>query len=89
MLGSDEAYREWGYTALSRHRDSSTFYVTAPNDFLNDPSGPILGRDELVDFVARGFESERRQELAIEALEASAPTPPVPDVADHGFDMGM
>ncbi|MEP6953075.1 MAG: AAA family ATPase [Solirubrobacteraceae bacterium] len=43
VLGSDEAYREWGYTALSRHRESSTFYVTAPNEFLNDSSRPILG----------------------------------------------
>ena len=29
MLGSDELYREWGYTALSRHRHSARFYVTA------------------------------------------------------------
>ena len=29
VLGSDELYREWGYTALSRHRTEARFYVTA------------------------------------------------------------
>jgi ATP-dependent exoDNAse (exonuclease V) alpha subunit len=27
VLGSDDLYREWGYTALTRHRESATFYV--------------------------------------------------------------
>lgn len=27
VLGSDDLYREWGYTALTRHRDTATFYV--------------------------------------------------------------
>jgi hypothetical protein len=29
VLGSDELYREWGYTALSRHRDSAHYYTIA------------------------------------------------------------
>lgn len=28
ILGSDELYREWGYTALSRHRDEARFYIS-------------------------------------------------------------
>ena len=35
VLGSDELYREWGYTALSRHRDAARFYLTATPAFLN------------------------------------------------------
>src|SRR5206468_1315492 len=27
VLGSDDLYREWGYTALTRHRDAAMFYV--------------------------------------------------------------
>jgi ATP-dependent exoDNAse (exonuclease V) alpha subunit len=30
VLGSDELYREWGYTALSRHRDQARFYIVSP-----------------------------------------------------------
>jgi len=30
VLGSDELYREWGYTALSRHREESRFYIVSP-----------------------------------------------------------
>lgn len=32
VRGSDELYREWGYTALSRRREEARFYVTAPAD---------------------------------------------------------
>ncbi len=28
VLGSEELYREWGYTALSRHREEARFYVS-------------------------------------------------------------
>jgi ATP-dependent exoDNAse (exonuclease V) alpha subunit len=34
VLGSDELYREWGYTALSRHRTEARFYVSASREFL-------------------------------------------------------
>jgi Ti-type conjugative transfer relaxase TraA len=30
VLGSDQLSREWGYTALSRHRDEVRFYVVSP-----------------------------------------------------------
>lgn len=40
VLGSDAAYREWGYTSLSRHRESSTFYITAPRGFPNALNPP-------------------------------------------------
>jgi Ti-type conjugative transfer relaxase TraA len=70
VLGSDELYREWGYTALSRHRDEARFYVTAPADQpslpgLEPPGDPVsdelnrtLGRsrakDMAIDLQARG-----------------------------------
>ena len=51
VLGTDEAYREWGYTALSRHRESATFYVTAPEPFLNRRALALADREELVETV--------------------------------------
>ncbi|MCW3002363.1 MAG: conjugative relaxase [Conexibacter sp.] len=31
VLGSDDIYREWGYTALSRQREEARFYVVSPS----------------------------------------------------------
>jgi Ti-type conjugative transfer relaxase TraA len=69
VLGSDETYREWGYTALSRHRDQATLYLTAPAPYLNRPAIPIEDKDELVETVARTFADSHRQQLAIELAE--------------------
>jgi conjugative relaxase-like TrwC/TraI family protein len=43
VLGSDELYREWGYTALSRHRQGARFYVTAARSFINAAPTPLQG----------------------------------------------
>jgi len=44
VLGSDELYREWGYTALSR-TDEARFYVSATPDFLNQAPAPLTADD--------------------------------------------
>ena len=44
VLGSDELYREWGYTALSRHREEARFYVVSPASV--DRNLPGLEPDE-------------------------------------------
>ena len=41
VLGSEGLYREWAYTALSRHRDEARFYVTATPTFLNRAPEPL------------------------------------------------
>ncbi|MFL5927820.1 MAG: MobF family relaxase, partial [Gaiellaceae bacterium] len=51
VLGTDDLYREWGYTALSRHRDQASFYINAPED---QPTLPGLEVDE--DVVAGELE---------------------------------
>jgi ATP-dependent exoDNAse (exonuclease V) alpha subunit len=41
VLGSDELYREWGYTALTRHRDEASFHVNGAEAQLElDGTGP-------------------------------------------------
>src|SRR5204862_7422489 len=59
VLGSDELYREWGYTALTRHRDSAKYYVTAPEPYRNRPAVSIQDKEELVETVVRTFEDSR------------------------------
>jgi Ti-type conjugative transfer relaxase TraA len=65
VLGSDELYREWGYTALSRHRHEARFYVTASRDFLNQAPEPLRDGD-LPLHVARLLADSRAEHLALE-----------------------
>jgi len=64
VLGSDELYREWGYTALSRHRDAARFYVTAIPAFLNQAPEPLDDAD-VPRRVARMLRDSRAQHLAL------------------------
>jgi len=65
VLGSDELYREWGYTALSRHRDEARFYVSATPTFLNAAPAPLQADADVTRQVARMLEDSRAQHLAL------------------------
>jgi hypothetical protein len=67
VLGSAELYLEWGYTALSRHRDASRFYVTATADFLNAAPEPLRDAD-IPHRVARMLEQSRAEHLALHGV---------------------
>ena len=67
VLGSDELYREWGYTALSRHRDMARFYLTATPDFLNAAAEPLREAD-LPRRVARMLQASRAEHLALHGM---------------------
>ncbi len=71
VLGSDELYREWGYTALSRHRQSARFYVTAAREFLNAPAASLEAGPDASRRVAALLAISRAKRLAIEP-EASS-----------------
>ncbi len=82
-LLDDRAYREWAYTALSRHRDTAQVYLT--NDTLagelDKPGDDIAAR--LAELVSRS----RAKELAIEPerqpdLEAPDSDAPIVELAD-------
>jgi conjugative relaxase-like TrwC/TraI family protein len=64
VLGSDELYREWGYTALSRHRAEARFYVSAAPTFLNEPAEPLRTADDVTDVAMRMLEESRAEQLA-------------------------
>ena len=66
MLGSDELYREWGYTAMSRHRDEARFYVAHGDLGLDRDHAPEP--DALTAGLTRLLGRSRAQQLARENL---------------------
>lgn len=96
VLGSDELYREWGYTALSRHREEARFYVNVGND------PPTL--DDDLDPAAETLRRRERKTLAIDTADPSylpdldappeMPMPEIPSIPDQldidtGLDFGL
>lgn len=67
VLGSDDLYREWGYTALTRHRDEARYYAVSDAS----PTIPLPGLepepDTLVDDVKRDLGPTRRKQLALDS----------------------
>ncbi len=69
VLGSDELYREWGYTALSRHRGVARFYVSARPAFLNDAPALPGTPDDVTRRVVEMLQGSRAQRLAIDNID--------------------
>jgi len=69
VLGSDELYREWGYTALSRHRDQARFYVVSPGSVERALPGLEPDRDAMAEDVVSMLSRSRRKELALDVLD--------------------
>src|SRR5262249_52407768 len=65
VLGSDELYREWGYTAMSRHRDSAHFYITTSATQEALPGMDDL--DVLTRDVVAPMSRERAKAVAMDA----------------------
>ena len=71
VLGSDELYREWGYTALTRHREEARFYVNLP---LDQDTLPGLGIEDPGGEVQRPLGRSRSKTLALDTIpERGAP----------------
>jgi Ti-type conjugative transfer relaxase TraA len=68
VLGTDELYREWGYTALSRHRDEARFYVSATPAFLNESRDPVRTDADTTRTVSRMLRASRAQRLALDGV---------------------
>lgn len=69
VLGSRESYREWGYTALTRHRDQAHFYITAPKPFLNQEPETLDDPEQLKLFLADTLDDTRQHELATDLVD--------------------
>ena len=72
VLGSDELYREWGYTALSRHRAEARLYVSGTPAFLNRGDDAARSDVDVTGVVTGMLVGSRAQPLALEGV-ASEP----------------
>ncbi|HZC75087.1 MAG TPA: hypothetical protein VE220_03850 [Gaiellaceae bacterium] len=73
VLGSDELYRAWGYTALSRHRAEARRYVSGTPDFLNQAVEPLQPGSDVSGAVARMLSDSRAQHVALDGLPGADP----------------
>jgi hypothetical protein len=69
VLGSDELYREWGYTALSRHRAQARFYVVSPGSVERALPGLEPEHDAVGEDLVAMLSPSRRKELALDLLD--------------------
>jgi ATP-dependent exoDNAse (exonuclease V) alpha subunit len=80
VLGSDELYREWGYTALTRHREQAFFYVNGVETQLAlDGLGPDRDEDRDLDVPLK---RSRAKQTATEILQRTR------DMRDLPWDVG-
>ena len=83
MLGSDELSREWGYTALSRHRQDARFYVSATPTFLNESAAPLQAGDDATQKVAWMLAKSGAKHLASSAASHDDRRDSVADELEH------
>lgn len=81
VLGSEDHYRELGYTALSRHRDECRFYVNAGEPAAGQIELEIAGetRDEVLARIERALGRERAQQMALDVHETDQALRDLPD----------
>ena len=73
VLGSPELYREWGYVALSRGRQSNRLYlgtVDQPDDLHHHTPGPAI--DEAAALSSRLQRSRAQQSVSETPTELAA-----------------
>lgn len=69
VLGSDDLYREWGYTALTRHREEARFYVVSPGSVERALPGLQPEPDPLTEDVVDVLSRSGRKTTATDVLE--------------------
>lgn len=63
VLGGDDLYREWGYTAMTRHREAATFYLVSPGSVERVLPGLEDDR-RVLDDLRRSLATSRRKSMA-------------------------
>jgi len=73
VLGSDQLSHEWGYTALSRHRDEAHFYVVSPASIERSLPGLECAEDPLAERLQGMLGDSHAKTLALDHVPADAP----------------
>jgi conjugative relaxase-like TrwC/TraI family protein len=81
VLGSDELYREWGYTALTRHRTDACFYIVSPGTTERALHGLEAGHEGVTQDLVEMLHPSHRKRTAQEARGKAAPPPDPAEVA--------
>lgn len=69
VLGSDGLYNEWGYTALSRHREATRFYFVSPGSVERALPGLEGDGDPVRDGLVEMLGASHAKETAIDLLD--------------------
>ena len=69
VLGADDLYREWGYTALTRHREEARFYLVSPGSTERALPGLEPEPDPILADLDEMLGESRQKSLAIDLLE--------------------
>ncbi|MDQ4126282.1 MAG: AAA family ATPase, partial [Actinomycetota bacterium] len=72
VLGSEDLYREWGYTALTRHRDEARFYVVSPTPPGRALPGLEPQPDPLAERLERTLSESRAKGFATDLADPAA-----------------
>jgi len=65
VLGSEDMYREWGYTALTRHKQQAQLYLSASRAYLNQPPTPLHATQATPEQVVEALRVSRRKHMGI------------------------
>lgn len=66
VLGPEDLYREWGYTALTRHRHEARFYVVSPTPADRTLPGLEPQPDPLAERLERTLSDSRAKRFAMD-----------------------
>jgi hypothetical protein len=69
VLGSDDLYNEWGYTALTRHKETTRFYLVSPGSVERALPGLQGDQDPVRDDLVEMLSSSHAKEMAIDLLD--------------------
>jgi hypothetical protein len=72
VLGPEDLYREWGYTALSRHREHARFYLVSPGSAERGLPGLESDPDPLLTKLHKTLGDSRAKHLALDDVEQEA-----------------
>jgi hypothetical protein len=70
VLGGDDLYREWGYTALTRHTDAAKFYIVSPGSIERTLPGLEAEEDRALEELRERMAARRRKTMATEIARA-------------------